>query len=464
MIEFENISFFYDTTPEEKSLRDFSLTVSDGECLLIAGPSGCGKSTLLRLLNGLIPEFYKGEVNGCIKIDGIDIGGCRIEDQAGKIGTVFQNPRSQFFNVDTTSELAFGPENLGISEDEILRRIAETVKNFRMWMLMERSIFELSGGEKQKVACASVDVLAPGIILLDEPSANLDYEATENLRELIFTWKNEGKSILIAEHRISYIWDLVDRVIMLEDGALKKELSKDEMADFSEEDAVRYGLRSLQRVSPTNIVRGNMENAVQVVEYIYLKNFHYSYKKRHELYYIPEMKIQKGKITAIVGANGAGKTTFLESVCGIRKNDGIMLLDGVSYTYKKRIGKIFMVMQDVNHQLFAESVLDEVMISQPEENEEEAKEILAEVGLTSLSDRHPMSLSGGQKQRIALACAIASELPILLLDEPTSGLDYVQMHTVADILNSLKEEGRTIITVTHDSEFIDMCCDEVIHM
>ena len=127
MIEFENISFFYDTTPEEKSLRDFSLTVSDGECLLIAGPSGCGKSTLL--LNGLILEFYKGEVNGCIKIDGIDIGGCRIEDQAGKIGTVFQNPRSQFFNVDTTSELAFGPENLGISEDEILRRIAETVKN-----------------------------------------------------------------------------------------------------------------------------------------------------------------------------------------------------------------------------------------------------------------------------------------------------------------------------------------------
>lgn len=207
-----------------------------------------------------------------------------------------------------------------------------------------------------------------------------------------------------------------------------------------------------------------MENAVQVVEYIYLKNFHYSYNKRHELYYIPEMKIQKGKITAIVGANGAGKTTFLESVCGIRKNDGIMLLDGVSYTYKNRIGKIFMVMQDVNHQLFAESVLDEVMISQPEENEEEAKEILAEVGLTSLSDRHPMSLSGGQKQRIALACAIASKLPILLLDEPTSGLDYVQMHTVADILNSLKEEGRTIITVTHDSEFIDICCDEVIHM
>lgn len=154
----------------------------------------------------------------------------------------------------------------------------------------------------------------------------------------------------------------------------------------------------------------------------------------------------------------------MESVCGIRKNDGIMALNGVSYTYKKRIGMIFMVMQDVNHQLFTESVLDEILISQPNENKEEAKEILAEVGLTSLANRHPMSLSGGQKQRIALACAIASKLPILLLDEPTSGLGYAQMLVIARILNRLKEEGRTVITVTHDSEFIKHCCDDVIRM
>ena len=169
-------------------------------------------------------------------------------------------------------------------------------------------------------------------------------------------------------------------------------------------------------------------------------------------------------MTAVVGANGAGKTTFLESICGIRKNDGVMVLDGVPYPYKKRIGMIFMVMQDVNHQLFTESVLDEVLISQPQENEEEAKQILAELGLAAFADRHPMSLSGGQKQRIALACAIASKLPILLLDEPTSGLDHVQMFAVADIMNRLKEEGRTIITVTHDSEFIEHCCDDVFRM
>ena len=464
MIEFESVSFSYEATPEEKSLRDFSLTVNDGECILITGSSGCGKSTFLRLLNGLIPEFYSGEIEGSIKIDGRNIEGRRIEDQAGTIGTVFQNPRSQFFNVDTTSELAFGPENSGLPEDEILRRISGTVKDFHIGTLMDRNIFELSGGEKQKIACASVDVLAPEIILLDEPSANLDYEAAENLRELILTWKNAGKTVLIAEHRINYVWDLVDRVIILEAGAIKKDLCQEKKTEFTKRDAAQYGLRSLQRVPPTSLVRECAGNAAQSGEFIILKDFHYSYDKKQRLYSIPEMIIRKGKVTAVVGANGAGKTTFLESICGIRKNDGVMVLDGVPYPYKKRIGMIFMVMQDVNHQLFTESVLDEVLISQPQENEEEAKQILAELGLAAFADRHPMSLSGGQKQRIALACAIASKLPILLLDEPTSGLDHVQMFAVADIMNRLKEEGRTIITVTHDSEFIEHCCDDVFRM
>lgn len=464
MIEFEKVSFSYDATPEEKSLSNFSLTVNTGEFVLFTGPSGCGKTTLLRILNGLIPEFYSGDIEGKIRIDGQDIEARRIEDQAGKIGTVFQNPRAQFFNVDTTSELAFGSENLGLPEDEIIGRISKTVKDFHIEALMNRSIFELSGGEKQKIACASVNALQPGIVLLDEPSANLDYESTENLREMLLAWKNIGKTILIAEHRISYVWDLVDRVIILKNGFLKKELHRNEIASFTEADATQYGLRSIQRISPTNMVKKIAEFEMCKEECICLKNFHYSYRKKQEIYSIPEMKIQIDKVTVIVGANGAGKTTFLESVCGIKKNDGIIVMNGVPYTYKKRIGMIFMVMQDVNHQLFTESVLDEVLISQPEEDKKEAMEILSEVGLASLANRHPMSLSGGQKQRIAIACAIASKLPILLLDEPTSGLGCEQMLVIAGILNRLKKEGRTIITVTHDSEFIKHCCDNVIHM
>lgn len=466
MIKFEHVSFSYDATPELESLCDVSLTVEEGECVLITGPSGCGKSTLLRLLNGLIPEFYGGNSEGRILIGGQEIQDQSIEDLAGRVGTVFQNPRSQFFNVDTTSELAFGCENLCLQADEILKRISRTVRTFHIESLMDRSIFELSGGEKQKIACASIDVLSPEIILLDEPSANLDYAAAESLRELIICWKKAGRTIVIAEHRINYVWDLADRIIILKKGKLEKEIMQDEVAAFTEEDALRFGLRSLKRIPPESYesLKNGDTSALDQDTDIQLKNFCYAYEKGKEIFRIPVMRIARGKVTAIVGENGAGKTTFLETLSGIRKNNGTMLFDGKSYISKKRVEKIFMVMQDVNHQLFTESVLDEVLISQPEENEDEAKRILDEVGLTSFRDRHPMSLSGGQKQRVALACAIASRKPILLLDEPTSGLDHVHMHAVAQILNRLKEEGRTIITVTHDSEFIEHCCDRVIRL
>ena len=215
-------------------MNGVSLTIKNGECVLFTGASGCGKSTLLRLLNGLIPEFYDGERTGKICIDGTEISEKGIYDFVGKIGTVFQNPRSQFFNVDTTSELAFGCENMAIPEAEILSRIERTVSVFQIEKLMDRDIFELSGGEKQKIACASNHVLGPEIILLDEPSANLDYEAAENLRQIIQCWKEEGKTILIAEHRINYVWDLADRVIILEQGRVEKDFRKEEIKTFIE--------------------------------------------------------------------------------------------------------------------------------------------------------------------------------------------------------------------------------------
>ena len=462
MIQFKDVNFTYEANSKEKSLEDISITIDDGTCVLLTGPSGCGKSTFLRMLNGLIPEFYSGERSGEVWIDGMEISDKNIYDFVGRIGTVFQNPRSQFFNVDTTSELAFGCENMAVPEDEILCRIERTVEIFQIASLMDRDIFELSGGEKQKIACASNHVLGPDIILLDEPSANLDYEAAENLRHIIRQWKEEGKTILIAEHRINYVWDLADRVIIFENGTIKQDLKKNDLKKFSGEMCRKFKLRSLERISPLEFVR-KKEMSYSKDE-IKLTGLAYAYKRNDYIFNIPEMYIKKEKTTAIVGGNGAGKTTFLECLCGIRKNKGIMYLDGEMYNSKERLKKTFMVMQDPNHQLFTESVLDEVLISMPEEDEEKAKSILAEVDLSDLADRHPMALSGGQKQRVALACAIASECPILLLDEPTSGLDLTHMLEVAEILNRMKMQGRTIITVTHDSEFIENCCDEIIEL
>ena len=460
MIRFEQVSFAYAANPDENSLKDISLTIPDGECVLLTGPSGCGKSTLLRLLNGLIPEFYAGERSGEITVDGKSIAKKGIYDLVGKVGTVFQNPRSQFFNVDTTSELAFGCENIAMPEAEILSRIDRTVRNFKIKSLMDRDIFELSGGEKQKIACASIDVLRPEIILLDEPSANLDYDAAEDLRQLIACWKAEGKTVLIAEHRINYIWDLADRVVILKDGRINRELYGEELARFTAEDCTACGLRSLERIAPLELVsekRGPVESGD-----IKLTDFTYAYRDKRPVLRIREMDLKSASVTAIVGANGVGKTTFLECLCGIRKNKGIMWMGDKAYNSRARLKEIFMVMQDANHQLFTESVLDEVLISMPREDEEEAKRILEEVKLLPFAQRHPMSLSGGQKQRLAMACGVASNRKLLLLDEPTSGLDQVHMKLVADILNRLKKEGRTIVTVTHDSEFIQNCCDEVV--
>lgn len=460
MICFENVSFAYAANSEENSLKDISLTIPDGECVLLTGPSGCGKSTLLRLLNGLIPEFYDGKRSGSIKVDGKNIAEKGIYDLVGKVGTVFQNPRSQFFNVDTISELAFGCENLALPEEEILARIDKTVQDFHIENLMDRDIFELSGGEKQKIACASIDVLRPEIILLDEPSANLDYDAAENLRQLIACWKAEGKTILIAEHRLNYVWDLSDRVVILENGRIARDLHREELTNFTEKQCAAYGLRSLERISPLQMVTNRKDSSES--RQIKLKKFRYAYRDKQAVFDIREMDLKAASVTAIVGTNGAGKTTFLECLCGIRRSKGVMKIGKKSFRSKARLKQIFMVMQDANHQLFTESVLEEVFISMPKENEEAARNILAEVELLPFAERHPMSLSGGQKQRLAIACAMASDRPLLLLDEPTSGLDLKHMQLVAGILNRLKQEGKTIIIVTHDSEFIKNCCDEVI--
>ncbi len=462
MIKFEHVDFTYAAAPEKKSLSDISLDIADGECLLLTGESGCGKSTLLRLLNGLIPEFYDGERKGKIIVSGKEISESKIDDLAGKIGTVFQNPRSQFFNVDTTSELAFGCENLALPEIEIVSRIQKTVSDFHIQNLTNRNIFELSGGEKQKIACASVDVLRPDLILLDEPSANLDHDSTQSLRQMIKCWKAEGRTILIAEHRINYVIDLADRMVILKNGKVANDLGKTEIRSLTDDTCEKYGLRSIKNISPLTLAKEHQENDSK--ELIRLTDFSYAYRGAKNILSIKEMTVPKNSVTAIVGTNGTGKTTFLECLCGIRKNKGRMISNGKVYKSKARLKEIFMVMQDPNHQLFTESVLDEVMISMPTENEEKAKQILNEVDLSDHADRHPMSLSGGQKQRTALACAIASERSILLLDEPTSGLDLRHMLEVSEILKQLKEQGRTILTVTHDSEFIKNCCDNVIEL
>ena len=464
MVELKNVSFRYGSENAEcmyaSSLKNIDLTVKTGECVLLTGPSGCGKTTILRLINGLIPHFYPGELSGDILIDGGSVKERELYDTALIIGTVFQNPRTQFYNVDTTGELAFGCENRGLPEQEIYTRIDRTVAHFRMASLMDRNIFRLSDGEKQKIACASVNVSEPKIILLDEPSANLDYTATLMLRELILRWKAEGKTIIAAEHRIAYLWDIIDRAVVLRDGEIVGEFTGNGKEELTQNQLTQMGLRTTVMESPAEM---QMDSFREGDRPITLRNFHFAYRgEKKNIVDIPMLQIAAGQITAIVGANGAGKTSFLNCLCGLEKRcKGTLEYEGKLYDSKSRKKLCFMVMQDTGNQLFTESVLDEVLISLKKgtANEKEtAMEIIRNLDLADFADRHPQSLSGGQKQRLAIACALASGRELLLLDEPTSGLDYAHMKETAALLEKLRSMGTTILVVTHDSELIRACC------
>ena len=464
MVELKNVSFRYGSENAEcmyaSSLKNIDLTVKTGECVLLTGPSGCGKTTILRLINGLIPHFYPGELSGDIFIDGGSVKERELYDTALIIGTVFQNPRTQFYNVDTTGELAFGCENRGLPEQEIYTRIDRTVAHFRMASLMDRNIFRLSDGEKQKIACASINVSEPKIILLDEPSANLDYTATLMLRELILRWKAEGKTIIAAEHRIAYLWDIIDRAVVLRDGEIVGEFTGNGKEELTQNQLTQMGLRTTVMESPAEMQIGSFREGDRPIT---LRNFHFAYHgEKKNIVDIPILQIAAGQITAIVGANGAGKTSFLNCLCGLEKRcKGTLEYEGKLYDSKSRKKLCFMVMQDTGNQLFTESVLDEVLISLKKgtANEKEtAMEIIRNLDLADFADRHPQSLSGGQKQRLAIACALASGRDLLLLDEPTSGLDYAHMKETAALLEKLRSMGTTILVVTHDSELIRSCC------
>ena len=369
---------------------------------------------------------------------------------------MFQNPRSQFFCVDTTSELAFGCENMGMPEDEILSRVDEAARELNIEKLLGRSIFELSGGEKQKISCASVSALRPEVMVLDEPTSNLDVHAIEELKQTLLGWKAEGKTIVIAEHRLSWLRDLCDRVICMKDGQVAFDLSMQAFAQYSTEQLHQMGLRSLrdEKIAP-------VQNSVPEIETMQLQNFCFSYDGTPVLN-IPHLSLPLDGIIALVGPNGAGKSTFSRCLCGLEKKfKGQVKINGQLWKNRQLLKNCYMVMQDVNHQLFCETVADEVQLGMRSENSSDVERVLEMLDLSHLRERHPMSLSGGQKQRVAIASAILAGKEILIFDEPTSGLDFRHMEQTAALLSSLKG-NQTVLIVTHDPELIQRCCDHIV--
>ncbi|MGI5102413.1 ABC transporter ATP-binding protein [Treponema vincentii] len=489
MIELKNVTFTYHNAERSAGVYGIDLQVPAGQVVLLCGLSGCGKTTITRLINGLAPAYYAGTLDGQLLIDGKDSASVTLYELSQKVGSVFQNPRSQFFSLDSTSEIAFGCENTGVPREEMYRRIGQVSRDLDMADLLDRNLFALSGGEKQKIACASAAAMQPVIFVLDEPSSNLDLRSIANLKAVIRKWKEQGKTVVIAEHRLYYLMEIADRVIYMENGRIVQDFPIAEFLKVDTEALHRKGLRSQKAMeyapgcireafpegtfecSPEEaFVCASAEEPPVFERYVTFSGLAFSYGKKRVLD-IPELKVPSSAVTGVLGFNGAGKSTLARVICGLEKRaKGVLNDSGKSYTAKARLKKSYMVMQDVNHQLFTESVIEEVLLSMDSGNgsdeaaRQKALDILRALNLSEFQDVHPMALSGGQKQRLAVASAIAADKEFLIFDEPTSGLDYAHMRDVAENITRLARAGKTVFIISHDPELIAACCNYLIFL
>ena len=464
-IQFQNVSFRYESRKETESVSALNFTVAGGECILICGPSGSGKSTVGRILNGLAPNFYRGELHGKVLLDGVDITTIPQVELAGSIGSVFQNPRTQFFDTNSTGELAFGCENMGYPTEKISERMQKASAEFGLEELLDRNIFNLSGGEKQKIACGSIYAVNPDVYVFDEPSSNLDFVSINELAEIMKKLKAAGKTIILIEHRIYYASSIADRIFYMDAGRITQIFDNQEFAALDKEALNKMGLRFVGRPDFDSVFCRKPESPV--VPAVTIETLNFRYKKQHtganDALNLHDLQIPSGKVIALIGKNGAGKSTFVKCMCGLEKGEKakVARIAG-NISRKQRLRDSYLVMQDVNHQLFSESVEGELLLSDPNLTKDQIATYLADLDLLEFAEDHPMALSGGQKQRVAVAAACAAKKKYLYLDEPTSGLDYIQMRNMSKTIQKVKGNVSYVLVVTHDPEFIMECCDYVI--
>jgi len=463
MIHIQNVSFTYEQA-DTPSLKNINLSVKTGECVLLCGKSGCGKTTLIRLLCGMLPDFYNGAFTGSVSVKGIDPVTAPMYEIAKTVGTVFQNPRTQFYTVNTTSEIAFGCENFGMEPKLIQDRVYETADALHINSLLDRNIFQLSGGEKQKIAFASIYAVNPDIYVLDEPSSNLDNHAINELRSMLQFLKAHGKTIVIAEHRIRYLKELADRAVYMKEGQIEKEYTMQELDSMSIAERIETGIRPVSLGGFSSIIKeqGESSGDIGADASIQMKDVCFSYTKYkgQPSLTIPEACFPAGTVIAVTGNNGAGKSTLVSVVGGLLKNKkGTVKLNGNIQSAKERLFVSYMVMQEVNHQLFTDSVKEEIVLGVKNPDEEALNAVLTKMDIERLKDRHPMTLSGGQKQRVAIAAAVFCKKKILIFDEPTSGLDFFHMMQTAELIKTLKADDTYIFVITHDYELIAAACD-----
>lgn len=453
-ISFNGFSFTYNES-DNFGVHDINLTIQEGEFIVLTGPSGCGKTTLTRCMNGLIPDFFEGKLSGNCRICGMDISEHETGDYSAYVGSVFQDPRSQFFTLHVKTELPFPSENLGTPMKEIQKRMNGTIKELHIEKLLQKNIFQLSSGEKQKVAVASVYTAGVNVYVLDEPSANLDWIGTEQLRQLLKQLKEQGCTIIVSEHKLYYLRDLADRMVILQNGRIQKILDDTEINQCSDKWLTSNGLRhlDLKQIKQTSVTIPKFDHTPISIR---AENLSFKYPREQLLWSNVSFSCKGGDVVGIVGKNGTGKSTLIRVLMGLEKpQSGKICLCGKYASRQQRRKKSFYVMQDVDYQFFAGSVLEEMLSGHEKELDalEKAREILKSFSLEDYEDVHPSTLSGGQKQRLSIALSCMCDIPFLYFDEPTSGLDAENMQLVRETIKERAQSGCVAFVITHDYEF-----------
>ena len=494
-VQLKNIVFTYAAQNDGAAINDVSFQVRKGECLLLTGLSGCGKTSILRLLNGLIPRYYEGTLSGNVFVGNEDIANLPIYEVSKKAATVFQNPKSQFFNLDTRSEILFFLENMGTPFETMRERLTDIASFLHIEHLLDRNIFNLSGGEKQMIAIASALASDTEIILFDEPTSNLDVFYIEKIAQVLQKLKAAEKTIIISEHRLYFLKDLVDRALIIKDGKIAHSLSGAEFAGLTEQRRKELLLRPVtldsrvfareprtadnaagidgkQSAGVYDLADSGgkpsvSDSVTQSAQTLRIERLTYRFpKEKSTAVAVENLSLGFGNITALVGKSGQGKSTFVHCLAGLTKpNKEAVYIGEKKLSAAKRLELSYLVMQDVGYQLFTESVADEIALGKSKHNRAlDTDHVLSALNLTQLKERHPLSLSGGQKQRVSIGAAVASGARLLIFDEPTSGMDYFHMKETAALINACRAADRLILIISHDFEFLTLVADELLLM
>jgi energy-coupling factor transport system ATP-binding protein len=488
LIEVNSLSYWYPEM-ERPALDRIDLKIEEGEFVLIVGPSGCGKSTLLRLFNRTVPDYYGGRIGGNVFIDGKNITEYGKKEIIKKAGIVYQHPEKQIVMQDVEREIAFGLENLNVNIEKMKRNVAEVVSFLNLNHIKDRSTSEISGGEKQRIAIGSVIAMDPDIMMFDEPTSQLDPIGAEEVLSFIKKLNRDtGKTIILVEQRLDRCFDMADRIIFMEKGKISGEGTPSNIPDNINKKYFMPGLTHLFKEAgfenpPVNVKQArdlirNIDIKVPEVrervhkdEVMRVSKINFEYEKGSRVLKNINFALRRGEILAVMGENGAGKSTLFKIIAGLIDNySGEIGVNGKEIrkmNMAERIETIGYLSQNPNDYLGRETVFDEVAYTLKNigsYDSHRVEKIIEQLGLSEVRNKNPRDLSGGEKQRVAIACTMVTEPDILVLDEPTRGLDSVNKDKLGEMLKRLSDEGRTIVLITHDSDFAADYTDNVMMM